>query len=121
MSIHYIQLTSSVRIPKGNFAPLYDITENRDLFDSCLHAEILSADDPEHCFAELRKAMELMAVDLEVSYCMDTRETGAGPAVKALLASSGPDPLSRQAVRGACPHDLPPGPDDAHREQEDHF
>ena len=106
MSIHYIQLTPSVKIPKGNFAPLYDFTENRDLFDSCLHAEILSADDPEHSFAELRKAMELMAVDLEVSYCMGAHETGAGPAVKALLASSGPDPLSRQALAAAVRSDM---------------
>ena len=106
MSINYIQLTPSIKIPKGNFAPLYDITGNRDLFERCHHAEILSADDLEQCFTELRKTLEVMAIDLEVSYCMETHQTGAGPAAAAVLASSAPSSPSRQALANAVNSDM---------------
>ena len=71
MEPNYILLTPNIKIPKGNFAALYDLTGNAALYTSCLHAEMLSADEFEHCFAELRKTMELAAIDLEAAHRME--------------------------------------------------
>lgn len=63
--INYIELTPGIKTPKGNFAFLYDLTGQAELFEQCLNAEKLSRKHYNNCLNELRSAMELLAYDLE--------------------------------------------------------
>lgn len=74
MSINYIQLTDKIKMMRGNFAPLYDASGYAPLYLTCLNAEKESLENPNQCFGELRRAMELTAIDLEAKHRKDTTE-----------------------------------------------
>ncbi len=72
MAVNSIRLSSNVTVPKGNFAFLMDLPDpNKDLYEKFFEAESISTTNRDLCYGIIRKALEVLAADMEIRYRAD--------------------------------------------------
>ena len=65
MEVNQIRITPHIIIPKGNFDFVLEATHNEQLYLGCLEAEKHMMTDYDACLIGIRRAMEMLGIELE--------------------------------------------------------
>ena len=84
MEINQISINETINIPKGNFDFVIEATHNEQLYLCCLEAERLLCVNYDECIRHIRRAIELVGVDLEKWYRAEKYDLSAKEALRTI-------------------------------------
>ncbi len=85
MLVNQINLTSELSIPKGNFDFIIEATHNEQLYLGCLNAEKELMMNYDECLINLRKALEMLGIELEKWYRAEKNGGSSADALRSIF------------------------------------
>ena len=100
MEVNQISITPAISIPKGNFDFVLEATHNEQLYLGCLEAEKHMMTDYDECLKGIRRAMEMLGIELEK--CSRTELDNVSPqeALRSIFIDLKRQKNSRTDLRG---------------------